>query len=137
MEVPFEKVTEGRWALTIDVENYTEDFVVCDFTFPDGYRQVGYDVEPLGDWVSRWAERETSYVVEVCSKENGYGTSNVNVFDEEYNFSDGTEISVTLYKDADDIATETVKLQETTTGRLSFDYEYQNGMFIYHYLKSN
>lgn len=129
--VPFEKVTEGRWALTIDVENYTEDFVVCDFTFPDGYRQVGYDVEPLGDWVSRWAERETSYVVEVCSKENGYGTSNVTVFDEEYNFFDGTEISVTLYKDADDIATETVKLQETTTGRLSFDYEYQNGMFIF------
>lgn len=129
--VPFEKVTEGRWALTIDVENYTEDFVVCDFTFPDGYRQVGYDVEPLGDWVSRWAERETSYVVEVCSKENGYGTSNVTIFDEEYNFFDGTEISVTLYKDADDIATETVKLQETTTGRLTFDYEYQNGMFIY------
>ena len=129
--VPFEKVAEGRWALTIDVENYTEDFVICDFTFPDGYRQVGYDVEPLGDWVSRWAERETSYVVEVCSKENGYGTSNVTVFDEEYNFFDGTEISVTLYKDADDIATETVKLQETNTGRLSFDYEYQNGMFIY------
>lgn len=129
--VPFEKVAEGRWALTIDVENYTEDFVICDFTFPDGYRQVGYDVEPLGDWVSRWAERETSYVVEVCSKENGYGTSNVTIFDEEYSFFDGTEISVTLYKDADDIATETVKLQETTTGRLTFDYEYQNGMFIY------
>lgn len=132
VEVPFEKVSEGRWALTIDVANYADDFVICEFTFPEGYRQVGYDIEPIGSWVSLWAEREGSYVVEVCSTESGYGTSSFTVYDigDEIYLED-VKMTATLYKDADEMETETVELKKTTTGKLLFDYEYENGMFVY------
>lgn len=132
VEVPFEKVSEGRWALTIDVANYADDFVICEFTFPEGYRQVGYDIEPIGSWVSLWAEREGSYVVEVCSTESGYGTSSFTVYDigDEIYLED-VKMTATLYKDADEMETETVEFKKTTTGELLFDYEYENGMFVY------
>ena len=81
---------------------------------------------------SLWAERDDSYVVEVCSTESGYGTSSFTVYDfEDEIYLENVKMNATLYKDADEMETETVELKETTTGELLFDYEYENGMFVY------
>ena len=131
VKIPFEKVSEGKYKLSLDVALYGDEFAVCEFEFPDGYRQVGYDMEPIGKWVDQWANSQESYVIEVCNVANGSGTETFTVWDEDHNLLDGTDITVYLYQDTWEFETEVVELATTTNGEITFDYEYQNGNFVY------
>ena len=128
-EVAFEKVSEGKYKILLDKENHGEEFVICEIDFPEGYRLVGYDMEPIGDWVFRWSD---TLVIEVINLESGSGEFSFDVWDTTNEvYLEGSEISVYLYEDATDFASKRITIVDKAVTDVTFPYEYKDGMFVY------
>ena len=129
VEAEFEKVSEGKFKVSVDTQNYADEFVICEFDFSEGYRQVGYDMEPIGFWVSNTKD---TYTIEVCNTSTGNGEFSFYVWDETNGeYLEGSEFSVYLYEDAVNDASKYVTLVDKAVTEVGFEYAYEDGMFIY------
>ncbi|MBQ4069196.1 MAG: hypothetical protein IJC76_08095, partial [Lachnospiraceae bacterium] len=133
-QLSFEKVSDGVFKVAVDT-SINDEFIIFEFEFPEGYRQVGYDIEPMGRWTATWITSNEDYIIEVCNKEKGYGTEIFEVFVEDQGGSvellDGATITATLYGNINSTNGESVTIGEGVNGSLTFDYEYEHGNFVY------
>ena len=133
-QLSFEKVSDGVFKVAVDA-SINNEFIIFEFEFPEDYRQVGYDIEPMGRWAETWITSNEDYIIEVCNKENGYGTEIFEVFAENQGGSvellEGATVTAFLYGNVNSTNREPVTIGEGVNGSLTFDYEYEHGNFVY------